>query len=191
PWLGWRWCFWISVPFMIAALVVLVRNLHVPTVRRAETRIDWAGAFLISAATTTLLIWISFADHSFAWVSWQTAAMLGGAAVLGVAFVRGGRKVREPVVPLHILPERSPVLPRVASLAIGTTMFGAHIYLGQYFQIGRGYSPTLSGWLTLPLMLGLLISSTVSGRLVTRTGRWKPYDTGGMIMIAFGLGLLS
>ncbi|MFD1719707.1 MDR family MFS transporter [Georgenia deserti] len=191
PWLGWRWCFWISVPFMIAALVVLVRNLHVPTVRRAETRIDWAGAFLISAATTTLLIWISFADHSFAWVSWQTAAMLGGAAVLGVAFVLVERKVREPVVPLYILTERSTVLAIVASLAIGTTMFGANIYLGQYFQIGRSYSPTISGWLTLPLMLGLLISSTVSGRLVTRTGRWKPYVTGGMILLAVGIGLLS
>ncbi|MFC7404362.1 MDR family MFS transporter [Georgenia alba] len=189
-WLGWRWCFWAMLPFMAVALVVLWKNLQVPTVRRPGVRVDWAGAVLVSLAATLLLLWISFADHSFAWLSWQTAALLSGAVLASVAFVLVERRTPEPVVPLHILTERNTALAIVASLAVGTVMFGNNIFLGQYFQIGRGFTPTASGWMILPLMLGLLVSSTVSGNLVSRSGRWKPHVLGGVTLLAVGVGLL-
>ncbi|GAA4427647.1 hypothetical protein GCM10023169_27860 [Georgenia halophila] len=190
-WLGWRWCFWATLPFMVGALAVLVKNLHVPDTRRPGAKVDWAGAALISLATTVLLLWVSFGGNAFPWASWQTAVMLSGVAVLVLGFILVERKVSEPVVPLHILTERSTALAIVASLAVGTVMFGANIYLAQYFQIGRGYSPTISGWLTLPLMLGLLASSTIAGQLVSRSGRWKPYVVGGLILLTVGIGLMS
>ncbi|GAA1646724.1 MDR family MFS transporter [Georgenia ruanii] len=191
PWLGWRWCFWATVPFMLAAIAVVMRNLHVPGKGRPGAKVDYLGALLISLSATLLLIWVSFANHEFAWVSWQTAVMLGAAAVAAVLFVIVEQRVSEPVVPLRILSDRTTALAIVASLAVGTALFGANVFLGQYFQIGRGYSPTIAGWLGLPLMFGLLISSTVAGRWVTASGRWKPYVVGGVALLAAGMGLMA
>ena len=191
PWLGWRWCFWATVPFMLAAIAVVVRNLHVPGTGRPGAKVDYLGAVLISLSATLLLIWVSFANHEFAWVSWQTGVMLGAAAIAAVLFVIVEQRVSEPVVPLRILSDRTTALAIVASLAVGTALFGANVFLGQYFQIGRGYSPTIAGWLGLPLMFGLLISSTVAGRWVTASGRWKPYVVGGVALLAAGMGLMA
>ncbi|MFH5820984.1 MDR family MFS transporter [Georgenia sp. AZ-5] len=191
PWLGWRWCFWATVPFMLAAIAVVVKNLHVPGTGRPGARVDYLGAVLISLSATLLLVWVSFANHAFDWVSWQTAALLAAAAVSAVAFVLVERRVSEPVIPLGILTERTTMLAIVASLAVGTALFGANVFLGQYFQIGRGYSPTVAGWLGLPIMVGLLVSSTVAGRWVTASGRWKPYVVGGMGLLALGMALMG
>ncbi|WP_226925360.1 MDR family MFS transporter [Georgenia thermotolerans] len=191
PWLGWRWCFWATVPFMLAAIAVVVRNLHVPGTGRPGAKVDYLGAVLISLSATLLLIWVSFANHEFAWVSWQTGVMLGASAIAAVLFVIVEQRVSEPVVPLRILSDRTTALAIVASLAVGTALFGANVFLGQYFQIGRGYSPTIAGWLGLPLMFGLLISSTVAGRWVTASGRWKPYVVGGVALLAAGMGLMA
>src|ERR687886_887056 len=85
-WLGWRWCFYVGVPFAAVALVLLQKTLHLPLVRRDDVRIDYLGATLIAAGVSLLLVWVSFVDTSFAWISWQTAAMvLGSVAVLGLA----------------------------------------------------------------------------------------------------------
>jgi EmrB/QacA subfamily drug resistance transporter len=191
PWLGWRWCFWATVPFMLAAIWVVIKNLHVPGKGRPHAKVDYLGAVLISLSATLLLVWVSFANHSFAWASWQTAALLAGTVVAAVAFVLVERRVSEPVIPLGILTERTTMLAIVASLAVGTVMFGANVFLGQYFQIGRGYSPTVAGWLGLPLMIGLLVSSTVAGRWVTASGRWKPYVVGGVGLLALGMALMA
>ncbi len=89
-WLGWRWCFFVAVPIAVVAFVVLQKTLHVPTVKR-PVKIDYLGATLIAAGVSILLIWVSFVDNSFGWLSWQTAAMVGaGVAVLAAALVRRG-----------------------------------------------------------------------------------------------------
>ncbi|RPF27100.1 MFS transporter [Georgenia muralis] len=191
PWLGWRWTFWVAVPFVLIALAVLTRSLHVPGGGRPGARVDWLGAALISLSATLVLLWVSFADHEFDWISWQTGALLGAALLTAVAFVLVERRAPEPVVPLSILTARTTALAVVASLAVGTVMFGSNVFLGQYFQIGRGYSPTVAGWLGLPLMLGLLVSSTVAGNLVTRTGRWRPAVVGGVGLLTVGIGLMA
>src|SRR3954462_14406676 len=85
-WLGWRWCFYVGVPFAVLALLVLQKTLHLPTYRR-KVKIDWAGTFLISSSVALLLVWVSFAGHDYAWKSWQTGAMVGGAVVLGLLFL--------------------------------------------------------------------------------------------------------
>ena len=191
PWLGWRWTFWVAVPFVLIALAVLTRSLHVPAGGRPGARVDWLGAALISLSATLVLLWVSFADHAFAWASWQSGALVGAALVTAAAFVVVERRAPEPVVPLSILTARTTALAVVASLAVGTVMFGSNVFLGQYFQIGRGYSPTVAGWLGLPLMLGLLVSSTVAGNLVTRTGRWKPAVVAGVGLLTVGIGLMA
>jgi len=190
PWLGWRWCFFVGVPIAALAFVVLQRTLKLPTLRRDDLHVDYLGASLIAAGVSVLLIWVSFVGNSFGWLSWQTGAMVGGGlALLGIAVLVESR-VREPIVPLRIVVKRTPALAILASLAVGMAMYGGAVFLGQYFQIGRGYTPTEAGLLTMPMMLGVLVSSTVTGRLISRTGQLKPYIVTGTVVLVLGfLGL--
>ncbi|MEU0549062.1 MDR family MFS transporter [Micromonospora sp. NPDC005979] len=190
-WLGWRWCFFVGVPVAVVALILLQVTLHLPTFRRDNVKIDYLGASLIAAGVSVLLIWISFVDSSFAWVSWQSAAMVAGSLLLLALAVWVESRAAEPVVPLAIVRERTTALAILGSLAVGMAMFGGAVFLGQYFQIGRGYSPTEAGLLTIPLMAGVLGSSIVAGRLITRTGRIKPYIVAGSITLVVGFGLLG
>ncbi|UWZ40333.1 MFS transporter [Dactylosporangium roseum] len=190
-WLGWRWCFFVGVPIAILALMVLQKTLHLVTMRRDNVKIDYVGAALIAAGVSVLLIWVSFVDDSFAWLSWQTLAMVAAGVVLLALAVWVESRTKEPVVPLPIMAQRTTALSILGSLAVGMAMFGGAVFLGQYFQIGRGYSPTEAGLLTIPMMAGVLTSSIVAGRLITRTGRIKPYIVAGTIILVAGCGVLS
>ncbi len=189
-WLGWRWCFYVGVPFAVLALIVLQKTLHLPVVKR-QVKVDWGGAFLISAAVSLLLIWVTFAGDKYDWMSWQTAAMVGGAIVLGVLFVLVEAKAGEPIIPLRLFRNRTITLSSLASLFVGIAMFTGTVFFSQYFQLARDKSPTMSGILTIPMIGGLFVSSTVSGQFITRTGRWKGWLVSGGVLVTAGLGLLG
>ncbi|MFK0028856.1 MULTISPECIES: MDR family MFS transporter [Streptomyces] len=189
-WLGWRWCFYVGVPFAVAALIVLQKTLRLPVVKR-DVKVDWAGASLIASAVSLLLIWVTLAGDTYAWASWQTAAMVGGSILLGLAFVLVESRASEPVIPLRLFRNRTITLTSLASLFVGVAMFGATVFLSQYFQLARGESPTMSGVLTIPMIAGLFLSSTVSGVLITRTGHWKRWLVTGAVLLTAGLGLLG
>lgn len=191
PGLGWRWCFYVGVPFAVIALTVLQKTLHLPVVRRKGVRIDWLGSLLISGAVSLLLIWVTLAGDSYAWASWQSAAMLGGSVLLGVLFVRVEARAAEPVIPLWLFRNRTIALTALASLFVGVAMFGSTVFLSQYFQLARGQSPTMSGVMTIPMIAGLFVSSTGSGLIITRTGRWKGWLVTGGVLVTSGLGLLG
>jgi len=189
-WLGWRWCFYVSVPFAAAALLVLQKTLHLPTLRR-ELRVDYLGAALIAAGVSVLLIWVSLAGQQFAWASADTAAFVAtGVVLLGLATVVELR-ASEPIIPLPLFKHRTVALATTAGLFVGVAIFGATIFLSQYFQIARGETPTVSGLRTMPMILGLAIASLVVGRLVSRTGRWKRYLVAGSLTATLGFGLLG
>jgi MFS family permease len=190
-WLGWRWCFFIGAPIAVLALVLLQKTLHLPVIRRDNVQIDYWGASLIAVGVSIILVWVSFVDSSFAWLSWQTYVMVGAGVVLLAVAGWVESRVAEPVVPLKIIRERTTALAILASLAVGMAMFGGAVFLGQYFQIGRGYSPTEAGLLTIPLMAGVLVSSTISGRLISATGRIKPYLVAGTIILVGGFAVLA
>ncbi|MGW7665477.1 MFS transporter, partial [Streptomyces sp. NPDC054756] len=189
-WLGWRWCFYVGVPFAVVALIVLQRTLHLPVVKR-KVKVDWAGALFITAAVCLLLVWVTFAGDKYDWMSWQTGAMTGGALVLLLIFVFVESRASEPIVPLRLFRNRTITLASLASLFVGIAMFAGTIFFSQYFQLARGESPTMSGVLTIPMILGLFVSSTVSGQVITRTGRWKAWLLGGGVLVTAGLGLLG
>ena len=189
-WLGWRWCFFVGVPFALVALVLLQRTLHLPVTRRAVS-IDYLGATFLTAGVSALLIWVTLAGSSFAWASLETVLFVGGGVLAIVAFVVTELRAEEPIVPLRLFRDRTTTLAIIASIAIGVAMFGSTVFLGQYLQISRGYSPTAAGLLTIPMVGGLLVSSTVSGILITRTGFWKRYLVAGSLLVALGFGLLA
>jgi EmrB/QacA subfamily drug resistance transporter len=189
-WLGWRWCFYVGVPFGVVALVLLQRTLHLPVTKR-KVHIDYLGAAFLTAGVSALLIWVTLAGDSFAWASTETALFLSGGIAAVVAFVVTELKAKEPIVPLRLFRDRTTTLAIIASIAIGVAMFGSSVFLGQYLQISRGYSPTAAGLLTIPMVAGLLLSSTVSGILITKTGRWKRFLVAGSVLVVVGFGLLS
>ncbi|WDF39494.1 MFS transporter [Streptomyces sp. T12] len=189
-WLGWRWCFYVGVPFAVIALIVLQRTLHLPVVRR-KVKVDWAGAFFITAAVCLLLVWVTFAGDKYDWVSGQTYAMTGGALALLLIFIFVESRASEPIIPLRLFRNRTITLASLASLFVGIAMFAGTIFFSQYFQLARNESPTMSGVLTIPMIVGLFISSTVSGQVITRTGRWKAWLLAGGVLVTAGLGLLG
>jgi EmrB/QacA subfamily drug resistance transporter len=189
--LGWRWCFFIGVPFALLALVLLQFTLHLPVLRRDDVKIDYWGATLITGGISLLLIWVSFVGDSFAWVSWQSAAMVGGTLITLVLAAWVETRAAEPVVPPRILRQRATALSILGSLAAGTAMYGAAVFLTQYFQVSRGHTPTEAGLLTIPMMAGILISSIVAGNLISRHGRIKPYLVAGSIILAAGFAVLG
>ncbi|MEW1824198.1 MFS transporter [Streptomyces sp. NPDC088196] len=190
-WLGWRWCFFIGVPIAAVALFLLQRTLNLPVLRRENVKIDYLGATLIASGVSVLLVWVSFVDNSFGWASWQTAAMVAGGLGLIGAAVWVESRAAEPVVPLTIVKQRTTALAIVGSLAVGTAMFGAAVFLSQYFQLSRGHSPTEAGLLTIPMMAGILIASTVAGRLISRTGKIKPFIITGAVLLTVGFAVLG
>ncbi|GGU24795.1 MDR family MFS transporter [Lentzea flava] len=190
-WLGWRWCFFIGVPFALAAIWLLQRTLHLPVVRKEDTKIDYLGAFLIVSGVSTLLIWSSSAGQKFDWWSGWTAGLVTLGVLLLVAAVRVEATAHDPIVPLSIFRNRTVSLTTVASALVGVAMFGGTVFLSQYFQLSLGKTPTQAGLLGLPLILGLLISSTVAGQLITKYGRWKAFLVAGGVVMVAGMLLLS
>ncbi|WP_405439656.1 MFS transporter [Streptomyces avidinii] len=189
-WLGWRWCFYVGVPFAIIALIVLQRTLHLPVVRR-DVKVDWLGAFLISGAVSLLLIWVTQAGDSYEWISWQTWAMTGGALVLGLLFILVESRASDPIIPLRLFRNKTISLASAASLFVGIAMFSGTVFFSQFFQLARGESPTMSGILTIPMIAGLFVSSTLSGQVITKTGKWKAWLVSGGVLLTAGLGLLG
>lgn len=188
--LGWRWCFWVAVPFALVGLYLLQRYLHLQTIRR-EVRIDLGGALFITIAAALPLVWVSFAGTSYAWLSVQTAWFLGTALAALVIAVAIERRHAEPLAPPRIIADKVTMLAIIGSIAVGVAQFGASVFLGQYFQVARGHTPTESGLLMMPLILGSMVGSAGSGWFITRTGRWKGIMLGGAVLLIAGLALMG
>lgn len=189
-WMGWRWCFYVGVPFAAIALVVLQKTLKLPVVKR-QVKVDWTGAFFISAAVSLLLLWVTFAGDKYDWMSWQTGVMLAGSVLLTLLFVFTESRASEPIIPLRLFRNRTITLASLASLFVGVAMFAGTVFFSQYFQLARGKSPTMSGVMTIPMITGLFLSSTLSGQIITKTGRWKAWLVSGGFLITAGLGMLG
>jgi EmrB/QacA subfamily drug resistance transporter len=189
--IGWRWNFYVAVPLALAAFVVLQRTLHLPPRPARRVQIDYVGALLIAAGVGVLLTWVSLAGQSFPWWSVQTAVMPAASVVLLALAVWVQARAAEPVIPLRLFRNRTLTLSVLGSVTVGMAMFGAIIFLAQYMQIARDKTPTESGLLTMPLMVASLISSTVIGQLVTRTGRYKSFMVAGSVSMASGTALMA
>ncbi len=188
--LGWRGCFFIGLPVAVLAFAVLAKTLHIATIRR-EVSIDYLGATLITAGVAVLLVWVSLAGSSFGWVSATTIWMVTLGVLLLAAAVAVEVRAVEPIIPLRLFRDRTTSLATFASVMIGVAMFGSTVFLQQYFQIAHGMSPTHAGLMSVAMVGGLFVSSIGTGRIITRTGRWKRYLVGGMVLVIVGLGLLG
>jgi EmrB/QacA subfamily drug resistance transporter len=188
--LGWRWCFYVVVPFALIALVVLQKTIHLPVVKR-EVKVDWLGAFFVSAAVCLLMVWVTLAGDQYPWISWQTFVMVPGSVVLGLIFLWVESKASEPIIPLRLFRNTTITLTSLASVFVGVAMFAGTVFLSQYFQLARGRTPAMSGVMTIPLVAGLFVASMASGQIITRTGRWKGFLVAGGLFLTGGAATLG
>jgi EmrB/QacA subfamily drug resistance transporter len=188
--LSWRWVFYVNIPIGVVALIVVAAVLP-GHLRRASHKIDYLGTALLAAAATSLVLITSLGGTTFAWGSAPIFTLGGIAVVSGALFVWAESRAAEPVVPLHLFRNRVFSASSAVGFVVGFAMFGAIAYLPQYEQIVKGVSPTISGLRLLPLMAGLLTTSIICGRLVSKWGRYRIFPILGTATMTVGLYLLS
>ena len=188
--LSWRWVFYVNLPIGAAALVVTSVVLRLPA-RRLPHRVDYLGSALLVGAVTCLLLVSVWGGSQYAWDSPTIAALAAGGLLLVGGFIAQERRAAEPVLPLRLF--RNPVfsVSSAAAVVVGASMFGAIVYVPLYLQVVNGASPTTSGLQLTPLMVGLIVGSVGSGRLISRWGRYKVFPVAGTAIMTFGLYLLS
>lgn len=181
----WHWVFWIFLPVGVPTLWLLLRLF--PSVPRGERQpLDVAGAGFLTATLVPLLLAFSWAGTRYPWTSVEVDALLGAAVVAAVLLVVAERRAPKPVLPLGMLSNPTVALSNGVSFLLGAGMFGAIIYVPMFAQVVLGSSATESGFVTMPMTLGLVLASAVSGQVVTRTGRYKLLAIAGLLVVAAG-----
>ncbi|ALO68292.1 multidrug MFS transporter [Arthrobacter alpinus] len=189
--INWRWNFFVALPFAVIAIILIQKTLRLPVQPKRKVSIDYAGIVLLTAGVSLLLIWVTLAGSQFDWVSTPSILMVGGAVVALLAFVFVELKSAEPILPLTMFKNRTFTLSVIASISVGVSMFGTSVFLAQYMQLARGANATQSGLMTIPMMAGLLIISTIAGAMISKHGKWKAIMVTGSILQLVGLFALS
>jgi EmrB/QacA subfamily drug resistance transporter len=188
--LSWRWVFYVNVPIGAVAFTVLTVYLRVPA-QRKPARIDFLGAGLLAAAVTSALLVATWGGDQYAWSSPQIIGLAAGAALLLAGFILRERRAPEPILPLRLFRDRVFVVVSAALFITTLSLFTAIVFLPVFLQLVTGASATQSGLLTLPLLASGAVSTTVSGRIMTATGRYKIFPIIGLGLMSLGLVLLS
>ena len=187
---SWRWVFYINLPLGIVAL--LVTGAFLPTTqRRASHVIDYLGAALVTAGTTSLVLMTSLGGTTYPWGSAQIVSLGVAGVVLLALFVAAERHAEEPILPMRLFKNRVFGVSSALGFVVGFAMFGTIVFLPLYLQIVKGVNPTESGLWLLPMMIGLLLTSVISGQLISSTGRYKVFPIVGTVLMTIGLLLLS
>ena len=187
---GWRWIFYINLPFGIAALILTSIYLHIPKVKR-EHSIDYLGALLLVSAVSSLLMGISVYGPQDGWQTPKTLIALVGAAILIHLFLLQESRAKEPILPLALFKNPTFSVTSVMAFIIGAGMFGAIIMLPLYFQIVKGDSATSAGLKLIPFMIGIVAFSITSGKLISKHGHYKRFPIIGLALMTVGLFMLS
>lgn len=188
---GWRWVFYLTIPFGVAALVVLAKGMPWRHAEEQRQPIDWLGMGAILWAVIPLLLALSWAGDAFGWRSWQVAALIAVFLSGAGAFLLVERQARDPVLPLWLFRERTFLVASVVSFLTGIGLFGALSYMPLFIQGALGASATNSGLVNTPLMLGLTVASLTAGNVASRTGRYRWMVVGGGAVLAGGMAIMA
>ncbi|HWU58385.1 MAG TPA: MDR family MFS transporter [Microbacteriaceae bacterium] len=189
--IGWRWGLWMNIPLGILAIGSAAFFLRLPKTAKRKAQFDTVGMALLALTSTGLVLVSTWGGTTYDWNSPLIVSLIVGTIAAGVAFVMVERRVPEPIMPLHLFKKLNFNLTTVAGLVIGIAMFGALAYLPTYLQMVTGANATQAGFLMIPMMAALLITSIGSGQIVSKTGRYKWAPILGTAIVAVGLLLLS
>lgn len=188
--LSWRWVFFVNVPVSLIAMPAIWFNLP-SKARHLQPKLDFLGAALLSAASVMVLLALVWAGDKYAWGSAEIVGLLGGAAILLVAFVFQEHRHPEPILPLHLFKNGVFLMSNLIVFAFGVGVFGAFQYLGLFVQTALQASATTSGVVSTPQSIGVLITSILGGQVIARVGRYKWQTVFGTVLIAIALALLT
>jgi EmrB/QacA subfamily drug resistance transporter len=188
--ISWRWIFYINLPIGGAALFYLFFVMNLPK-RRVEHRIDYTGGILLGVVSTAVILLATWGGTEYGWGSWQIVGLAALAVIGVVAFLAVEQRAAEPMMPLHLYKIRNYTLSMLMTFFVGLGMFGVMTFIPLYQQTVQGASPTVSGLLMTPMMLGSMLTSIVAGQAVTKTGKYKIFPIAGGLMMAVGMLLLS
>lgn len=183
---GWRWAFWINLPLGVVSLVMIAFLVHLPR-RSSDRPVDYLGIVLMAGAVTTLILATSWGGSTYAWGSWQILSLGAACVVLSVLFVLTELRVAEPLIPMRLFRNSSFSITTALGMVTGVGMFAALGYVPTYLQMVYGYSATASGLLLIPMVVGIVVSSTVSAQVMERTGRYKMLPVAGTLVGAAGM----
>ncbi len=186
---GWRWIFYINLPFGIAALLITSAVLHIPKVKR-EHKIDYLGAFLMVAAVCTTLLSLSIYGPQDGWSDSRTVGYLALGILLSVLFLLWEKRAVEPIIPLSLFKNHTFSLTSALGFIIGAGMFGAIVMLPLYLQVVKGDTATEAGLKLIPLMLGIVTTSIFSGKQITKHGHYKRFPIAGTAIMTVGILLM-
>ncbi|MFV3402416.1 MDR family MFS transporter [Pseudomonas sp. NY15463] len=188
--LSWRWIFYINLPLGLLALLV-IGSVFRPHVARVKHAIDYFGALFLTLTLSCVVLLISLGGNLLPWASLDVLC-LALLCLIGLAgFIYEQRRALEPIMPLHLFRHRTFVLAGLIGFIVGVSLFGAVTFLPLYLQVVKNATPTSAGLQMLPLMGGLLVVSTISGRLISRWGRYRVFPILGTLLQAVALALLS
>jgi len=187
---GWRWIFYINIPFGILAVVITSAVLHIPKVKR-EHKIDYLGALILVLAVTTVLLATSVYGPENGWTDSKTLTVFGSGILLTLLFLWQETRAKEPILPLRLFKNHTFSLTSALAFIIGAGMFGAIVMLPLYLQVVKGNSATEAGLKLIPLMLGIVSMSIFSGKRITTTGKYKIFPIVGAAIMTIGLILMS
>jgi EmrB/QacA subfamily drug resistance transporter len=188
--LSWRWVFYINIPIGVIALFVIASVLHIP-VRRTQHAIDYWGTTTLGAGVTTIVLLTTWGGTTYSWTSVPIVAMIIASVLLIIGFLLVERHAAEPLIPLGLFRIGVFNVSSAVGFIIGFIMFGAIIFIPLYLQTVHGATPTSAGLQLLPMVGGMLITFILSGRLISRWGRYKVFPIFGTGVTAIGLYLLS
>ena len=188
--LSWRWIFYINLPTGILALAVIAAVLPSGSTRRQHA-VDYVGALLLTAALSAVILFTGLGGTTFPWTSPVMIGLMAASIVGVIAFIVVETRAREPILPMSLFANRNFAVASGVGLIVGLSLFGAVTFLPIYLQVVKGVSPSVSGLLLMPMMLGMLATSVISGRLISRFGRYKLFPILGTATMTFGLGALS
>jgi EmrB/QacA subfamily drug resistance transporter len=187
---GWRWIFYINLPIGIASLIITSAVLHIPKVKR-EHSIDYLGAILMVASVCLILLSVSIYGPQNGWTDSRTISYLVAGVLLAVLFLMWEGKAKEPILPLHLFKNHTFSITSLLGGVIGAGMFGAIVMLPLYFQVVKGYSATSAGLKLIPLMLGIVSTSIVSGKMISKHGHYKRFPIMGTALMTLGILLMT
>ncbi|MEX3516590.1 MDR family MFS transporter [Corynebacterium camporealensis] len=184
---GWRWGLWMNIPLGILAMVVCVFALNLRVGEGNMRRFDWLGATLIAITTTSLILMTTWGGTEYDWNS-SVIMSLGAVTVLGaIATVFVEKRALEPLIPMNLFRHRNMVLTTLSGTVLGLAMFGVLGYMPTYLQMVHMLTPTEAGLMMIPMMVGMIGTSTVIGFIISRTGRYKIYPIIGLAIVTGSL----
>jgi EmrB/QacA subfamily drug resistance transporter len=188
--LSWRWIFYVNLPLGLVALAVIGWAFTAPVARKRPS-IDVAGALLLAAMLTALILLTSFGGHGVKWLSPASLALAAITTAALAGFIVVERRVTEPILPLYLF--GNPIFTIACSVGfiVGLGLFGSLTFMPLYLQVVKGVSPTEAGMTLTPMMMGVLVTSVASGRTISRIGRYRPFPIVGTALMTIGLGLLA